>query len=1060
MSTTINLNQKEINVLHKTIETFLGTATANEFEMSFGYYTPSSFCPSFDMESFARLFEYLKTIAPAPVPLEWYEAPDPKGMCKHLLLPNANGPWMHQVKNKKTLTTLDYKVFDFRLKLNEEDVMEQGPVESHSRFFGQLGVPCYFKRKRWTFVLPEGIKFDLTVLDRIMYSQFSLSDQEIDEIEDKYKDMKFNVEVEFLKSPAVTIQSTYNSIINVAQETIKLLGGSSPYLTTSATRRLVLNYIKDKGMNQQGAQATNLEMDDFGMLNKYFMTPKVDGTRHFLVILESGQCYLYQPSTKNVITTNLCVHKFSDCILEVELIKDRFVCLFDLLRLKRDLRDLKDIQLFHRLNTIKEIEMSIKANNSPNEYFVVFMKQFYGQSVGAGLDTMKQDGNLATLPQDGLMFVSAFDCYPKKNGPTKVFMKWKSSYTIDLLYSTDDQGITSFLASHDSPSGLTVIEEEWTRFLAYYPWLVSGTVIEFELMGEARIKPIRIRYDKVFPNSIKTIQSNQERQSNPIVIESLGAQALYGFKTSDAPDNQHLDKIRQYNNVVKRNGINQMIKLVKVSQIKLLDLACGRLGDLSKWKKQNDVIALVTAIDKDQGFMSEAAKRLKETGGPMKNKVTILDHDLRAPMDQLNVEVHDVATVNFAIHFFLETEDTFKIFMKNVLDHLSPNGYLMFTCVDGDKLKETMGDKRTLSLCRGLAKFIVPEELGSAEAIDAQQVSSIFGNGLVATFGDVTSQTMLGERDQSHEFFVPLKNFVAYVCDNFGFEVATLQPFEKVSEDMFEELPIECQEFIQLNTMVILKRVVTPPSPPVNQVCDITESIEQLNIQEEIHVSAPEPEPMEQVDQAEPMEEVSTVPEATKVGEPMEEVSTIPEESIEEDVLTNTVTKKPKEIKKPKEPKKPKKSKETKETKKSKKDSTEKDGKVSIKKPAQLVSSATEVDEDATPPIEQQESQVVEEAQEAQEKMEEPEASTSTLESTANDKLEKTKAKLKATYKAVKDKRASIKLIGDNGREAITKEELNKMTVVQLKEYLKKNGMKTSAKKKAEIIEFILEGSE
>ncbi len=1045
----IILTDIETNQVLTTIKKYLDTPTANELEMSFGYWrraeaqAHAGFQPFFDLESFDKLSLALKPQGEMEIK-EWYEAIDPNGSMKHILeLQPGQNVYQHSTKSKNNLSTLDFKAYEFRIKLNEETEVKDHTIASNqlNAFFATtLGVPYYLSKKRITFKVPGGLQFDLTTIQRICYCQFSLTDQEIEEFEKALRPMTYTVEIEFAKE-GQSVDTLYGTILVTAAKTLQLMG-LSPFITLASVKSTIIKYAKENEIHLQGAQATNLNEEDIKNLGKYLMTPKVDGTRYFMIILPSGCCYLYQPNTRKIVNTNLCVHKYADAILECELVNNTLICLFDIIRLRRDFRDLKEVQLHHRLSTLKDIEMALNASNPPNGFFKVYMKQFYGQSIGSGLSVLETDQFLMSLPRDGLMFASAFDAYPKKNGPTKVFMKWKPSYTIDLVYNVKDQNEVHFEANKqelvcqqgketvmvlaNKQIKILLAQDEWNQFLHAYPWLIPGaSIVEFDVIllpsqQIATLKPMRLRTDKKYPNSMMAIKNNLERQCQPIDIEMLKSQSLLCFKASE-PEENLLDKIRGYNNLVKRKGLNMTIKAATETpeqpSVELLDLACGRLGDLSKWKYQGDKLTRVMGIDIDASLLQEAERRLRNThGGTMQTKVELLQHDLRTPL-QLN-HTYKIVEINFAIHYFLESEDTFKQFMTNVENHITCDGKLIFTCVDGNTLLSAREDATTLSFCNGQCKFVLTDECISSDAL--------FGRKLVATFGDKSSSTILGLSEQSNEYLVPLKALVEYMCDHYQYEIVTMAPFETLQEEAFEELPEDCQRFVKLNTLVILQKKKKLQVPTTNE-----ESVKTQDLQAAM-------ESLTVDDQPPKKKKVSVRLLAKSVRSSSKKTST-----------------------------------ETKPKKKRTKEIQE----VPMEVPVQQ-------EEPMQVPVQQEEPMEVPVQQE--EPMEEP---AQQEEHEVKD-LSQVKAKLKKSYKAIKDKRPKTQLI-DNNEEAtprasdavkkqpkkqsrkkaaaVAKEDeppvvvndepetLNKLTIPQLKDILRTKGLKTSARKKADIIKLILE---
>jgi mRNA (guanine-N7-)-methyltransferase len=109
----------------------------------------------------------------------------------------------------------------------------------------------------------------------------------------------------------------------------------------------------------------------------------------------------------------------------------------------------------------------------------------------------------------------------------------------------------------------------------------------------------------------------------------------------------------------------------------LLDLGCGRGGDIHKWKHSG--IKFVKAIDLSPMSIEEAKNRYSKMKSPGELQVHFETMDLR--FSQLhNLGVFDAVSCMFAFHYFFESEDILRNVLSNISSHLKSNGFF-FGCV-------------------------------------------------------------------------------------------------------------------------------------------------------------------------------------------------------------------------------------------------------------------------------------------------------------------------------------------------------------------------------------------
>uniref|UniRef100_A0A1D2AEU8 mRNA (guanine-N(7))-methyltransferase n=1 Tax=Auxenochlorella protothecoides TaxID=3075 RepID=A0A1D2AEU8_AUXPR len=143
--------------------------------------------------------------------------------------------------------------------------------------------------------------------------------------------------------------------------------------------------------------------------------------------------------------------------------------------------------------------------------------------------------------------------------------------------------------------------------------------------------------------------------------------------------------LKKFHNYIKRHLINRFAK----GAPRLLDLACGRGGDIWKWIDAG--IPCVKGIDLSPHEIEEARARFSEAQA-RKSELS-LDYSFEASPELglsecKESERYDAVTCMFAVHYFFVAEKALKQFLHNVSINLKPGGYFFGTVPDGRRVNE------------------------------------------------------------------------------------------------------------------------------------------------------------------------------------------------------------------------------------------------------------------------------------------------------------------------------------------------------------------------------------
>ena len=149
--------------------------------------------------------------------------------------------------------------------------------------------------------------------------------------------------------------------------------------------------------------------------------------------------------------------------------------------------------------------------------------------------------------------------------------------------------------------------------------------------------------------------------------------------------------LRNFNNWIKSVLISEHVKKIRnenrYGKISVLDLGCGKGGDIKKWKIAN--VSRVTFVDVAEKSLEECKKRYEEAKRPnFEAEFIHLDATEELIADKLakeNLE-HDLISSQFVVHYSFESYEKANTFLKNVSDSLKTGGYFIGTTTNSYEL--------------------------------------------------------------------------------------------------------------------------------------------------------------------------------------------------------------------------------------------------------------------------------------------------------------------------------------------------------------------------------------
>jgi GR25 family glycosyltransferase involved in LPS biosynthesis/predicted NAD-dependent protein-ADP-ribosyltransferase YbiA (DUF1768 family) len=261
----------------------------------------------------------------------------------------------------------------------------------------------------------------------------------------------------------------------------------------------------------------------------------------------------------------------------------------------------------------------------------------------------------------------------------------------------------------------------------------------FEKETEWRWVPLRVRHDKTgelrngakeYGNSYKTANSNWESIHNPITTEMISTgenvpeeivdDEVYYNSTTSVTTTRGL---RDFHNIYVKK---RLISAVSKPGDTLIDLACGKAGDLSKWIDAN--LSFVYGIDVSQQNLENkvngacarylnSRKQYKQVPNALfvHGNSALNIRSGEAMYSEKGAEISraifgngeknvqklgkgvarqfargangfNITSCQFAIHYFFENKETFFRFIQNVSECTKVGGYFIGTSYDGETL--------------------------------------------------------------------------------------------------------------------------------------------------------------------------------------------------------------------------------------------------------------------------------------------------------------------------------------------------------------------------------------
>ena len=513
-----------------------------------------------------------------------------------------------------------------------------------------------------------------------------------------------------------------------------------------------------------GPRARPLKRRDLGMLRtqRWFATEKTDGERHWLWA-DAGGCRLLARDLSLHRSFPTVKGLEQDTILDGEFIREasgrEFFVAFDAVRsCGEDVGALPNAPA--RLDAASK---AFACLDGQLDGLNVIAKTYYGADFDVLRKTLETgvftDGE-RTTECDGVVLAAYRDAHGYYDAAC---YKYKPRVTLDVRLRSAPRVGDIDASVQNGPQDVTVttiaIDAKALKLLKSVKppqkrdgdRKALGHIVECEYIdGLWRVQ--RVRTDKRKPNSLRTAWSVLESIADRTSVAdlagalseawskdttSLAAEAHYDKIQRERNSGKQLEaqmfKLRRLNNFVKalvldaccvkRDAVSStscdtktlLRELRKPGRAKkpekrdrrpcaVLELGCGRGGDLGKWRKAVEVTKLV-ACDISTESLAEAEKRWSNDGPPTGAFVAgdlgdaTLAAKIKGSVGQWSPWA-DVASCHFALHYACGSAERIDAFLDCVSTNVKAGGVLVATIIDWLALKNTIeGSGKIGDLC-------------------------------------------------------------------------------------------------------------------------------------------------------------------------------------------------------------------------------------------------------------------------------------------------------------------------------------------------------------------------
>lgn len=793
-----------------------------EFEIRFGTYIGNKFVSGIRGDSFYHILDILKSqgkfveetntiekVYNIPFDLQSKTSLGKKqSVIKEIML---SGKAFYQVKE---LIEQENRALDLPIRISVSKEVYVSPEEGRKIISQTQKEPYIRSKERFSYQLGV-LRVDFTIAN---------GDYEL-ELEYIGEHMGIQVNDSNCDNIISEIQATVNFITQNIQDNYLI----TPLSVSESVMQKVSKLYNKKHEQIKVTTLTENRLKNLGT-QKFLVSEKIDGERAFVYISLEGVFVIVDSQVK---TTNYTVNTTKELLLDAEWIKItkdgkvfNGVVLFDtLVPFEKSLEK--------RLQVISNLKFNVsQITRVPEDLQIRILKKKYHclskETIEASLTT-KFD-----YKTDGIVFSS-----------DDSVMKWKprnlitNDYYIEMNTTPEIHSVTLYCITDEANSQYKVRGVPLENFkvkqnsgrkqptvkqpIGIHPVQYrSGIVIEAVIDSDTcSVTPVKIRWDKLknrkLGNYNKVALDNWESHRNFVDLPKI---LEFSQRSISA-----LFSLRTFHNRVK----SELFKVIQKGD-RVLDLACGKGGDFHKYNKAD--VAFVIGYDKSGDSITELKSRFPNETSCGKFSVYPLDLSKELVFNHLQDVVvdtdFDIVSCQFAMHYFLESEETFRTFLRSVSENLKSGGKFIGTVLDSSSVRQVLKD--------GI--FEIPDKV-YLKTLSSLGMNSPFGHELSVQLSDTVLETptpeflvdfdvlehlfneyglkltkkvsfkTLGKKDNLKEYYKSMGDLCAYSDLNCTFT------FEKTSPSKFQLLRCSTPASLKVSVKHKTTHKKTEPGPKI-----------------------------------------------------------------------------------------------------------------------------------------------------------------------------------------------------------------------------------------------------
>jgi mRNA (guanine-N7-)-methyltransferase len=157
---------------------------------------------------------------------------------------------------------------------------------------------------------------------------------------------------------------------------------------------------------------------------------------------------------------------------------------------------------------------------------------------------------------------------------------------------------------------------------------------------------------------------------------------------------------RQFSQIINLRSFNNWVKAVQINlhasnpQISVLDLACGKGGDLNKWNRSK--ICKYVGIDIAPISIEHAKQRASEIKPHFEYSFHSADTFSQSVEHIILDQTFDLVSCQFALHYAFKSASILDQAFRNVSLSLKPGGYFFGIIADGSSIRKAKALKNSI----------------------------------------------------------------------------------------------------------------------------------------------------------------------------------------------------------------------------------------------------------------------------------------------------------------------------------------------------------------------------